>query len=314
VAALKVDLEQHEIRSKRWQTQNGVWRGGAAFSRGALYTLLQNRVYLGEAVHKGVAYPGEHSPIVPTDLWARVSARLTVNRQERSTNGRAGSRVPLAGLLYDDRGHLMTPTHTRKADGRRYGYYVSQALLQCRPEVAGSVPRVAASAIESLIDSQLPLLAGSAESARGAPAVPTIERLRASLRRVEIRTAEVRLTFEDRAVSVPIRMRRHGRLTAATAGLEDQRAPNRPLLKAVARAWRWREALVRGEAKTVADLAEKEGYTERYVRCTIQLAFLAPDLLAAIVAGRQPRCLELKSLRDGIIPLSWAAQRERVRL
>lgn len=314
VAALKADLEQQGIRSKRWQTQNGVWRGGATFSRGALYTLLQNRVYLGEAVHKGVAYPGEHSPIVPTELWAQVSARLTSNRHDRSTHARAASRYPLMGLLYDDRGHLMTPTHTKKTNGQRYGYYVSQALLQGRSEQAGSVPRVAAAAIEGLVDAQLARLAGSAEASRAGGTAPAMDRMRAALRRVEIHIAEVRLTFDDRTVAVPIRLRRHGRLTATTVSAGDQPVPNRPLLKAVARAWRWREALVQGHVKTLADLAATEGYTERYVRCTIQLAFLAPDLLEAIVAGRQPRWLELKSMRDGVIPLSWAAQWQRVRV
>jgi DNA invertase Pin-like site-specific DNA recombinase len=313
VAALKADLERRGIRSKRWQTHGGAWRGGAAFSRGALYTLLQNRAYLGQAVHKGVAYPGEHSPLVPAELWAEVNARLAANRHERSAS-RAANRSALAGLLYDDRGHPMTPTHTRKADGRRYCYYVSQALLQSRPEDAGSVPRVAASAIEALVDAQLGLLASGSEAARSKASAPGIQRMRAALRRVEVHVSQVRLSLDDRVVSVPIRMRRHGHLTAANVSPADQPTPNRPLLKAVARAWRWREALVRGQVKTLGDLAVKEGYTERYVRCTIQLAFLAPDLLDAIVAGRQPRWLELKSLRDGIIPLSWTAQRERVRV
>ena len=270
-------------------------------------------MYLGEAVHKGIAYPGEHSPIVPADLWDQANARLVANRHGRAVKARADASHPLTGLLFDDRGHPMTPTHTKKANGRRYGYYVSQALLQGRTEEAGSVPRVAAPAIEALVDAQLALLASGAEFARAKATALAIQRMPSALRRVEVHLAEVRLTFDDRTVAVPIRMRRHGRLAAVNAGPGDQPEPNRPLLKAVARAWRWREALVRGEAKTLGELAARDGYTERYVRCTIQLAFLAPDLLAAIVAGRQPRWLELKALRDGAIPLSWAAQWERVR-
>ena len=61
----------------------------------------------------------------------------------------------LAGYLYDDRGHLMSPSHSRKATGQRYRYYVSQALLQGRPDEAGTVRRVSAEAIESIVDRRL---------------------------------------------------------------------------------------------------------------------------------------------------------------
>jgi site-specific DNA recombinase len=314
VAALQADLEARGIRSKRWRTQAGLWRGGAAFSRGALYTLLQNRVYLGEAVHKGTAYPGEHSAIVPADLWGAINSHLAANRHERAGGARVGSRHLLSGLLYDDRGNAMTPTHTKKAGGQRYRYYVSQALLQGRSEEAGSVPRVSASEIEALVNRQLRNLANGASTKLIAASDQLTAGVRSILRRVEVHPDEVRLGFEEQTISIPIRMRRHGRLAVTTHDPGDHAEPNRPLMKAVARAWRWREALIQGDAATVADLAATEGYTERYVRCTIQLAFLAPDLLAAIVAGRQPRWLELKSLRDGIIPLSWGAQRERVRV
>jgi hypothetical protein len=92
----------------------------------------------------------------------------------------------------------------------------------------------------------------------------------------------------------------------------DRPASNKALLKAIARAWCWREALIQGRFETVADLAQESGFTERYVREMIQIAFLAPDILAAIVAGRQPRRLELQALRGDMLPLSWAAQRERL--
>ncbi len=128
--------------SKRWQTQAGTTRGGAHFGRGALYHLLQNRIYLGLIVHKADAHLGQHEPIVPQDLWDRVQARLTGNRQvaDRETEGTPVDQ-PLLGRMFDDRGNRISPVHARKKNGIRYRYYVSQALLAGEPDKAGSVAR-----------------------------------------------------------------------------------------------------------------------------------------------------------------------------
>jgi site-specific DNA recombinase len=61
----------------------------------------------------------------------------------------------LAGLLHDDRGNLMSPSHTKKSNGRRYRYYVSQALLQNDRARAGTVSRVPAEAIDQLVDTEI---------------------------------------------------------------------------------------------------------------------------------------------------------------
>jgi|ERR1017187_3788046 hypothetical protein len=73
-------------------------------------TILRNRVYLGDAVHKGNAYPGEHAPILDPELWHRVAERLSAHRRKHGGNGTRGANL-LAGLLFDDRHHPMVPTH-----------------------------------------------------------------------------------------------------------------------------------------------------------------------------------------------------------
>ena len=80
VSKLQEDLEQRGIRSKQRVLASGQVLGGGSFGRGALYHLLQNRVYLGEVVHKGVSYPGEHERIIDEELWSAVQARLLANR------------------------------------------------------------------------------------------------------------------------------------------------------------------------------------------------------------------------------------------
>lgn len=99
------------------------------FDKGALYKLLVNRVYIGEAVHKGTAYPGEHAAIIPRELWDRVHAVLTESPRVRAAQSRQRAPALLRGLLFGPDGRAMSPTHTRKG-GRLYRYYVSQALLQ----------------------------------------------------------------------------------------------------------------------------------------------------------------------------------------
>ncbi len=85
--------------------------GGCCFDRGALYHLLRNRIYRGEVVHKGVAYPGEHKPIVDEELWNTIQARFSANLTERR-QARIASGALLAGVIFDDRGHRMSPTYT----------------------------------------------------------------------------------------------------------------------------------------------------------------------------------------------------------
>ena len=129
VRELKAALDAEGVVSKRRTAANGDAYGGQSFSRGALYQMLQNRVYRGEIVHKGAAYPGEHSAIVDEDLWRQVQKKLEANGVERlGARDRAKLAYLLAGILFDAEGEAMTPTHAVKK-GVRYRYYVSRRLI-----------------------------------------------------------------------------------------------------------------------------------------------------------------------------------------
>jgi len=130
-----------------------VTKTGRPFDKGAVYKLLVNRTYLGEAVHKGRAYPGEHAAIIPRDLWDRVHAILAESPRARAARNRDRPPALLRGLLFGPDGRAMSPTHTRKK-GRLYGYYVSQAVLQGGPNDAPH-RRLPAGEIEGLVMAQL---------------------------------------------------------------------------------------------------------------------------------------------------------------
>jgi DNA invertase Pin-like site-specific DNA recombinase len=128
VLALQAELERLSIRSKHRVAETGRSVGGGRFSRGALYYLLRNRVYRGEAVHKGVAHPGEHDAILDEDLWESVQAKLSAHASKQRKS-RAESGALLMGLIFDDRGNRMSPSYTTRK-GRRHRYYVSQACFR----------------------------------------------------------------------------------------------------------------------------------------------------------------------------------------
>src|SRR6185312_9227553 len=129
VRELKASLDAEGVVSKRRTAADGSAYGGHAFSRGALYQMLQNRVYCGEIVHKGASYPGEHPAIVDEDLWLKVQHKLEANTVERQiTRAATEQAYLLAGVLFDAGGEPMTPTHAIKK-GLRYRYYVSRRLI-----------------------------------------------------------------------------------------------------------------------------------------------------------------------------------------
>jgi site-specific DNA recombinase len=128
-------------------------KGGKLIEKGYVYRILNNRVYLGEAVHKGTAYPGEHQAIIDRTLWDRVHAILGVSPRKRAAHTRAQTPALLKGLIFGPTGRAMTPAHTRKG-GKLYRYYVSTDVLK-RDAEACTVRRVPAAEIEDAVVDQL---------------------------------------------------------------------------------------------------------------------------------------------------------------
>jgi DNA invertase Pin-like site-specific DNA recombinase len=151
VHALRDELDRAGVRSKRrTRRDNGAPYGGQPFSRGALYLILQNRLYRGEMPHKGSAYPGEHAAIVDQALWDGVQATLAANRVERAAGGRTKRPSLLTGLLFDEAGERLTPTHAVKK-GTRYRYYVSTSFLTGGGKTPSSGRRIPAGDLERLV-------------------------------------------------------------------------------------------------------------------------------------------------------------------
>jgi len=155
-----------------------------------LYRMLNNRAYLGEAVHKGDSHPGEHEAIINRETWDRVHAILQESPRKRAARTRADTPALLKGLLFGPDGAAFSPSHTRKG-GRLYRYYVSQTVLK---HGAGSCPvgRVPAGEIEAAVVDQLrgvfrqpEIVAGTWKAARTQDGDITEADVRAALQQLD---------------------------------------------------------------------------------------------------------------------------------
>jgi DNA invertase Pin-like site-specific DNA recombinase len=159
VKKLRDVLHQRQIRSKARTSKAGRTSGNAAYSRGALYHLLNNRVYIGEIIHRDQSYPGQHEAIVPQKLWGQVAERLEANNQAHRSRKSPSAPSLLSGIVFDINGVRFTPTHAVK-NGKRYRYYTSQAAIQGTGD-GPVVSRFPAQELENLVTSQIYLLLGS---------------------------------------------------------------------------------------------------------------------------------------------------------
>jgi len=326
VGALGEELREQRIHSKVRRFADGRITGGVPFSRGALFHLLRNRIYVGEIVHKKQSYPGEHDGIVEPDLFERVQQQLTCNTVQRSV--RQSTSAPLRGLIFDAAGYRMSPSHGYGRSRTRYRYYVSTADKRKQDFRPGYVSRVSATLVEELaLDRMRAVL--NQPAASWPELLPLLRKIEVSTRSLVLEIARpgglaqlntrnldghvevVRdgiLRLEFAACMEP----RKGKTTLAPAARVQRAYFDRHLIAALKRAHR--ELVRHGIAPAAgkADLKEARGLPDPYLRRIAPLAFLAPDIQRAIVTGKQPPWLTLKQLTDSELPSNWEEQRSRL--
>jgi DNA invertase Pin-like site-specific DNA recombinase len=318
VAALQSDLKQRGIVSKVWTSSSGKRRGGLGYSRGALYYLLRNPIYIGRIAHRGASYAGQHPAILAPDLWDRVQAMLTQNRQGAPRTATSLEPNLLSGYLFDDRGNVMSPSHARKTNGRRYRYYVSQAVLQ-RREDGGSIRRVSAETIESLVERTLSKSLAKAKQTECTRLSigQKRERTKRLIEKVTIHTDNVEIKLTEAGRDLFVDAAPSGSMSIATvmkAGMGGRQIVprvggstrvDRSLVKAIA----WARQRLERDGKSLDELAREDGCSRPYVSSMIRLAYLAPGITQSILQGTQPAQLTLADLMQRDIPVHWAEQR-----
>ncbi|MET3791810.1 recombinase family protein [Aquamicrobium terrae] len=141
------------ILARTLHAEGVTMRSGRPITKGFLHKFLSNRVYIGQAVHKGIAYPGEHKAIISQDLWDKVQSILTISPRRRAGHSRARTPALLKGLIFAPNGCAMTPTHTGKGS-RLYRYYATTSVTELGPHTC-PVRNVAAGEIETVVIDQL---------------------------------------------------------------------------------------------------------------------------------------------------------------
>ena len=150
VRQLSKELEKRAIVSKVRVSQKGIKSGGCRFSRGALYELLANPIYIGEIRHKQERHPGQHEAILPRKLWESAQRRLHENAARGHGTSSRSIASPLAGKLFDADGKPLYVQGATKGR-RRYRYYVSKYLVNGSAGDNGKGWRLAAPEIERAV-------------------------------------------------------------------------------------------------------------------------------------------------------------------
>ncbi|KRE03239.1 resolvase [Bosea sp. Root670] len=296
VGAVAETLDRDGIRTRQ----------GATFRVGMLAHLLKNRFYLGEIVWRGASYRGAHEPIISPEMFDAVQRGIqaaAIARKGRTAN----TAFSLAGLLHDDAGNRMSPSHARK-NGARYRYYVSQALIQHRKAEAGSIARISAPEIEAAV----------------LAACPTPE----SITRVTLHRDCLAIAFQPQSdadadadadagttTTVPFAWQAQGRRKGIAH--EPARKPRldhdtaQPILTMIARASRWMGQLIDGSVASTDEIAAREGVGERNIRKLLPLACLSPNIIRAIADGTAPANLTISRL-CAALPHDWMAQEQGI--
>ncbi len=344
-STLTAELDSEGVRSKQRTSHTGRTYGGCPLSRGAIYCILKNRLYVGQVTHKGNIYPGQHEGIVDRETFDAAQRLMEEGRVEQGL-GR-GSRDPslLAGLLWDEHGRRMSPSHTTKRTVR-YRYYGTQT--NGGPRCDEPLRRVSAPDIEhrviGLIEQQLERGRQNA-IASGDLATDAIQRIDSSianalvrlrgagrdqrgiicdvLQKVELTQEYLRVTSRPSAVhslladeqvnEIPIGCVRSGKqvkliIPPQESGPTTNR--NLPLIKLVTQAMAARQALADCGSSNFDELADAIGYGREHAADLLRIGYLAPDIVTAILDGRQPADLNRTKLRRWpALPLGWEQQR-----
>jgi DNA invertase Pin-like site-specific DNA recombinase len=152
---------QPQLLIEQLAQEGSLNKNGKPIDKGYLYRILNNRVYVGEAVHKGTSYPGEHDAIVDQDLWHQVHALISASPRARTKRVLGRTPALLKGLIFGPTGAAMTPAHTRK-NGRLYRYYASIDVIKHGPS-ACPLRRVPAAQIEAVVIAQIKIMVQTPE-------------------------------------------------------------------------------------------------------------------------------------------------------
>lgn len=351
---VKEDADRLGLRTKL-RERSGRRMGGEPFTRGHINKVLINRIYIGEITHKGMSYSGEHAAIIDRDLWDAVQSQLATNAVRRRNRTNATSPSLLTGLLETIDGDSFSPSHATKKGQRYRYYVSKPPPGDESRRWRLPAPPLEHAVIDGICDflsDHLRLSVQLAPNAGANELGPLFDRAAAFaialrdpasdaqhsilievVRRVVIDTSRITITLDDRTVrkrleidgdenpgdiiiEVAVAFRRRGVETRLV--LETPARPATPddkLIALVVQAHRWFDDIKTGTIASLKEVAKHDDCDAGDVSRILPLAFLAPDIVEAILDGHQPPELtaaRLKRMRD--LPLDWVRQRRHLRI
>lgn len=310
--------------------------------------MLKCVTYTGRIGHRGTIYPGQHPAIIDTDTFARVQALLAANSHQRRSRSNAACPSLLAGKLVDEAGEPMVATHASRGTAR-YRYYVSRALHHGAATTGARMPareieKLVAEHVAQAFEDPLQLLAtawldvpADRLSDLHLNCQHTATRLRkhehalttAIVAQARVEASCVHIDCDARAIASALGVAQHENAPATISitaevrlarsgmalrlvqrdGASVSAEPDRSLIKQLVAARRWWSELRQGELD-ITRLAAREQLSPSYITRIVRLAFLAPDVTAAILRGDQRHGVDVRRLTlDAPLPPGWPEQR-----
>ena len=342
--AVEHKARQLGLISKRQVYGTGRVAGGKVFSRGQIYYIFRNPLYIGQIRHKDKTYPGQHPAIIGQGLWDRVQDKLTraSQRKRGKTNQETESPFALVGKVFDETGDRLTPSHTMKGR-KKYKYYVSNRLIGGAKDA--SAWRLSASMLEKHLATiiadhleahrQRMTLSNNIDLQKSEKTSKLCRRIAADLRgangrclqdivanvQISSEAAELNLNqgviaerlgldvddlnHEVTKVTSPWQIKRRG-IEKRIVIANQATGPDSTLITLLDQAHDWVDQLKRSVPLKI--IAEQRGVTPAYIRTRSKLAFLAPRVQEAILRGAIDPEFTANRLTNMKIPTDWAMQ------
>ncbi|MGX7953431.1 recombinase family protein [Tsuneonella sp. HG249] len=328
VRALVDELRERGLRTKVRETRSGAI-GGSHFGRGPLAVMLRNPIYIGKVRHRGELYEGDHEAIIDEGLWNEAQRVMLDNGSERRLGRKLQAPSLLTGMITDPDGKEMTPTHACKGS-KRYRYYITRersGATYSKPwrVPAGDLDKLVVGAMATLLRKRgehlvatdagdLDALELARNLAAALPSMRVPEQRQVALDAgLAVRLSETSITVATTSgaaleATLDAQLTRRGyelRLALPPEDVENIGDPDPVLLKLVAHANAAQQMALSGEPhRAVAHFGRR--HLERLTR----ISWLAPDIITAIVEGRQPvELTACRLMRASTIPLDWNGQR-----
>lgn len=343
IREVKEQADALGLRTRRRLLSSGETRGGGAFDRGHIHHVLTNPIYAGRIRHRDRVHDGQHDPIIAPDRWDAVQLRLQ-GMASRIRLRKTPRRVSLlCGKLFDETGDRLTPSHSRTKKGTRLRYYVSHRLIARSGEKNLDGWRLPADQIEAQVSDLVrrhlaePTFACRICKTSDAAAIGQAQRKLTDLtskpssgdiltlvEHINIAPGQIRLKLDGPAIALmldidavaldsdplkieaPFRIRKRGVETKIILA-EAYGNKDKVMIRNIALAHHWLERIKAGE--TFGDIARTDDISKRRVQHMIDLAFLAPDIIRDVLAGKQPLGFTSDWCKARTLPSDWQDQR-----